>query len=135
MPFFMAGFEIAAYGSSESGIELEGGLEELNVAAVKLVEEVGVVGGVSVMDFAIALRALRRLFLRWILPFSGGAKGAMNGLLMCKRSGRWCTESPEDASAATRRSSVWALAVGGAAAFFATGLLTTADPKTRRCAE
>ena len=39
MPFFMAGFEIAAYGSSESGIELERGLEEFNVAAVKLVEE------------------------------------------------------------------------------------------------
>ena len=39
MPFFMAGFEIAAYGSSESGIELESGFEELNVAAVKLVEE------------------------------------------------------------------------------------------------
>ena len=39
MPFCMAGFEIAAYGSSESGIELESGLEVLNVAAVKLVEE------------------------------------------------------------------------------------------------
>ena len=107
----MAGFEIAAYGSSESGIELEGGVEVLNVAAVKLVEEVGVVGGVSALVFATALRAslasiflislisFLLLFFNTIVHFSGGAKGAMNGLLMCTRSGRKWTESPEQAPA------------------------------------